>query len=157
MCIRDSTPPHPPLVRVEGYSKWMVIPSAWLFRGVLLQLKIRIQQTKACSGSVNAESIDCFSGSLYLLSSHNAAPLIRTTRSTKEHPRSTRSTRSTHEHPGAPQGHPGAPREHPGAPQEHPKAPRSTQTRLSQTAHALTRTRLSQTAHALIMSAQNHP
>ena len=26
------TPPHPPLVRVEGYSKWMVIPSGWLFR-----------------------------------------------------------------------------------------------------------------------------
>ena len=29
---RHPIPPHPPLVRVEGYSKWMVIPSGWLFR-----------------------------------------------------------------------------------------------------------------------------
>ena len=56
------TPPHPPLVRVEVYSKWMFIPSGWLFRvqnaipkwlknwvtyGVRLQLKIRVQQTRA--------------------------------------------------------------------------------------------------------------
>ena len=57
------TPPQPPvspsgrLFRVDGYSKWMAFPSAWLFRGVLLQLN-----TRTCSDSVNAESIDCFGG-----------------------------------------------------------------------------------------------
>ena len=30
--LQCPTPPHTPLVRVEGYSKWMVIPSGWLFR-----------------------------------------------------------------------------------------------------------------------------
>ena len=92
------TPPQPPvspsgrLFRVDGYSKWMAFPSAWLFRGVLLQLN-----TRACSDSASV-------GSLYLLSSHNAAPLVRIS------PRST----------------PRAPQEHPGAHQEHPVAPRST-------------------------------
>ena len=55
---------------------------------------------------------------MYLLSGHNAAPLVRITRSTQEHPR------SSHEHPGAPQEHPGA---HPGASRSTPGAPRSTQ------------------------------
>ena len=59
---------------------------------------------------------------MYLLSSHNAVPLVRITRGTQEHHRSTRSTRSTHEHPGAPQEHPELPRSTPRAPistQEH--------------------------------------
>ena len=131
------TPPHPTppppaspsgrLFQVDGYSKWMVIPSAWLFRGVLLQLEIRIQQTRTRSDSVNAETIDCFGGSLYLLSGHNAAPLVRITRSTQEHPRSTHETRSTHEHPGAPQECAPGTQNSPGASRSTPRAPRSTQ------------------------------
>ena len=33
-----------------------------------------------------SESIDCFGGSLYLLSGRNAAQLVRSTRTTQEHP-----------------------------------------------------------------------
>ena len=112
------------LFQVDGYSECMAIP--W---GPTSIQNWNPTNKDALSGSVNAESIYCFGGSLYLLSSHNAAPLVRITRSTQEHPRSTRSTRSTREHPGAPHEHPGAPQEHQGAPritQKHPGAPRHT-------------------------------
>jgi hypothetical protein len=78
-------------------------------------------QTRARSDSVDEENIDCFGGSLYLLSDHNAAPLVRITRSTQEHPMS---TRGTDEHPRAPQKHPGA---HLGASRSTPGATKSTQ------------------------------
>ena len=92
------TSPHPTpppasprgrLSQVDGYSKWMVIPSAWLSQWV----KIRLEQTRTCSDSVNAASIDCFGGSLYLLSSNNVALLVRITRSSQEHSKSTKTTR----------------------------------------------------------------
>ena len=126
-----TTPPHPTsphptpppvspsgrLFQVYGYSKWMVIPRAWLCpKGV----KIRLEQTRTCSDSFNAESIDCFGGSLHLLSSNNAALLVRITRSSHEQPQEYQDHhQEAHEHPGAPQ-------EHPGAHQEHPRALRST-------------------------------
>ena len=115
----------------------MVIPNAWLSQGV----KIRLEQTRTCSDSVNAESIDCFGGSLYLLSSNNAALLVRIPRSSQEHPKSTKTThQEAHEHPGAPQEHPGAHQEHQKAlksTQGHSGAPRSTRARSGQTAHVL--------------------
>ena len=92
------TPPQPPLspsgrlFRVDGYSKWMAFPSAWLFRGVLLQLN-----TRTCSDSVNAESIDCFGGVI--------VPSVQSQRGaackdlTQEHPKSS---------PGAPRSTPRA-------------------------------------------------
>ena len=92
------TPHHPTpptaspsgrLFQVDGYSKWTVIPGAWLSQGV----KIRLEQTRTCSDSVNAESIECFGGSLYLLSSNNVALLVRITRSSQEHSKSTKTTR----------------------------------------------------------------
>jgi hypothetical protein len=95
------TPPHPPpaspsgrLFQVDGYSKWVVIPSAWLFRGVILQLKVRINLPRMRSDSVTAESFHCFGGSLYHLSSHNAAPFVRIARCTQEHPKSPRASRA---------------------------------------------------------------
>ena len=93
------TPPQPPvspsgrLFRVDGYSKWMAFPSAWLFRGVLLQLN-----TRTCSDSVNAESIDCFGGVI--------VPSVQSQRGAackdlaQEHPKSS---------PGAPRSTPRAP------------------------------------------------
>ena len=69
---------------------------AWLFRVVLIQRKIRIQQARTRSDSVNAETIDCFGETLYLLFSHNMAPLARITRST---PRVPRARTNTHELP----------------------------------------------------------
>ena len=96
----------------------MVIWSAWL-RGVLLQLEIRAQQTSTRSDSVNAESIECFGVSLYLLSGHKAAPLVRITWNTREQPRVPRAPgvpTNTQEHP------PEAQRSSPGALQEHSRA-----------------------------------
>ena len=96
-------PPASPsgrLFQVDGYSKWMVIPSAWLSQGV----KIRLNKQGRAQTQSMQKALTALVGSLYLLSSHNAAPLVRIS------PRST----------------PRAPQEHPGAHQEHPVAPRST-------------------------------
>ena len=116
------TPPHPPTptptppgtpprdpTPTTCQSEWKAIPSGWQFqvdgfskcmavpRGpTSTQHKDRLQSMqKALTASV---------GSLYLLSSHNAAPFVMIS------PRST----------------PRAPQELPGAHQEHPVAPRST-------------------------------
>ena len=161
---RPPIPTHPPLVRVEGYSEWMAIPSGWLFRwlfrgflpcwgwglqrripqlgwlfrvhgywprGVLLQLKIRIQQTRTRSDSVNAESIDCFR---WVIVPSVQSQCSATCKDHQEHPGAPQEyqehPRSTHEHPGAPQELNGT-QEHFGsarAPRSNgPKAPRSTQ------------------------------
>ena len=126
------TPPPSPaspsgrLFQVDGYSKWMVIPSAWLFRGVLLQLKIRIQQTRMRSDSVTAESIDCFGGSLYLLSGPQRGAACK---DHQEHPRA----------PQEPQEHTRTPKSSPRAPESTPRAPKNTRARSNQTAHAFSR------------------
>jgi len=100
-------PPHPnhPSVRVEGYSEWMAIPSGWLFQvhGCSEGSYFNSTQGRAQTQSMQ-KALTASVGSLYLLSSHNAAPFVRIS------PRST----------------PRAPQELPGAHQEHPVAPRST-------------------------------
>ena len=119
------TPPHPnhPPVRVEGYSEWMAIPSGWLFRvhGYSEGSYFNSTQGRAQTQSMQ-KALTASVGSLYLLSGHNAAPLVRITRSTQEHPKSTRATRR----PTNTQELPRSTQEHPGAHQEHPRAPRST-------------------------------
>jgi len=98
-------PPHPnhPSVRVEGYSEWMAIPSGWLFQVHGCSEGSYFNSTQGQTQSMQ-KALTASVGSLYLLSSHNAAPFVRIS------PRST----------------PRAPQELPGAHQEHPVAPRST-------------------------------
>ena len=92
------TPPHPnhPSVRVEGYSEWMAIPSGWLFQvhGCSEGSYFHSTQGRAQTQSMQ-KALTASVGSLYLLSSHNAAPLVRIARSTQEH------TKTTQEHLGA--------------------------------------------------------
>ena len=105
-------PPNPP------QSEWKVIPSGLLFRlddycecivipWVLLQFEIRIQQTRVRSDSASAGSIDCFGGSLYLLSKSQCGAACK---DHQEHPR------AVQEHPKERLQH----KEHPKTPREHP-------------------------------------
>ena len=137
-------PPHPTpttpispsgrLFRVDGYSKWMVFPSAWLFRRVLLQLN-----TRTCSDSVHAERSSVGGvidpqglletkdtrpgGSPGAPKSTPRAPIVPSVQSQRgaackdlaqEHPESSPGARS------------GAHQEHPIAPRSTREAPRST-------------------------------